>query len=130
MVGAGLFMLVVFVLAFWQSTQHRSAEKKWLLRLAMFSIPLPWIAAECGWIVAEYGRQPWTIGGILPTELSVSNLVVGDVWSSLVAIVLFYTALFVIELYLMIHFVRKGPSSLGTGRYHFEQPSLTTGVSA
>jgi cytochrome d ubiquinol oxidase subunit I len=130
MVGAGIFMLGVFVLAFWQSTQHRTAEKKWLLRVAMYSIPLPWIAAECGWIVAEYGRQPWTIGGILPTDLSVSNLSAGDVWSSLIAIVLFYSALFIIEMYLMIHFVRKGPSSLGTGRYHFEQATVTTGAHA
>ncbi len=123
MVGCGILMLVVFLLAFWQSTQHRSAGKRWLLRMAFYSIPLPWIAAECGWIVAEYGRQPWTIGGILPTELSVSSLSASDVWSSLIAIVLFYTALFILEMYLMIHFVRKGPSSLGTGRYHFEQPS-------
>lgn len=121
MVAAGIFMLVVFVLAFWQSTRHRAAEKKWLLKLAMWSIPLPWIAAECGWIVAEYGRQPWTIGGILPTDLSVSNLAVEDVWSSLIAIVLFYTALFVVEMYLMLHFIRKGPGSLGTGKYHGEQ---------
>lgn len=130
MVGAGFFMLLVFVLAFWQSTQHRVAEKKWLLRMAMFSIPLPWIAAECGWIVAEYGRQPWTIGGILPTDLSVSNLQAADVWSSLIAIVLFYAALFVIEMFLMIYFIRKGPSSLGTGRYHFEKTDAATGAHA
>lgn len=130
MVGAGIFMLAVFVLAFWQSTRHRAAEKKWLLRIAMYSVPLPWIAAECGWIVAEYGRQPWTIGGILPTELSVSNLSAGDVWSSLIAIVLFYVALFVIEMFLMLHFIRKGPSSLGTGRYHFEQSTVATGAHA
>jgi len=130
MVGAGFFMLLVFVLAFWQSTQHRVAEKKWLLRMAMFSIPLPWIAAECGWIVAEYGRQPWTIGGILPTDLSVSTLQTADVWSSLIAIVLFYTALFVVEMFLMIYFIRKGPSSLGTGRYHFEKADAATGAHA
>ena len=130
MVGCGLIMLAVFALAFWQSTLHRSAEKKWLLRMAMASMPLPWIAAECGWIVSEYGRQPWTIGGILPTGLSVSNLAVGDVWNSLIAIVLFYSALFVVEVYLMLHFVRKGPSSLGTGRYHFEQSAHHAGAVA
>ena len=48
------------------------AAQRWLMRLAFWSIPLPWIAAELGWIVAEYGRQPWTISGVLPTFLSVS----------------------------------------------------------
>ena len=113
-------MLVVFLLAFYESTRHHIGEKKWVLRMAFYSIPLPWIAAECGWIVAEYGRQPWSIGEILPTHLSASSLAAGDVWSSLIAIVLFYTGLFILEMFLMIHFVRKGPSSLGTGRYFFE----------
>ena len=123
MVGCGLIMLFVFVVAFYQSTQHRVGAKPWLLKLAVCSVPLPSIAAECGWIVAEYGRQPWSIGEILPTHLSASSLSAGDVWSSLIAIFAFYTVLFIIEMYLMIYFVRKGPSSLGTGRYHFEQPS-------
>ncbi|HAG94837.1 MAG: cytochrome d terminal oxidase subunit 1 [Pseudomonadales bacterium] len=120
MVAAGFFMLVVFLLAFYESTRHHIGEKKWVLRMAFYSIPLPWIAAECGWIVAEYGRQPWSIGEILPTHLSASNLAAADVWSSLIAIVVFYIGLFIVEMFLMLHFVRKGPSSLGTGRYHFE----------
>ena len=120
MVAAGVFMLVVFLLAFYESTRHHIGEKKWVLRMAFYSIPLPWIAAECGWIVAEYGRQPWSIGEILPTHLSASNLAAADVWSSLIAIVVFYIGLFIVEMFLMLHFVRKGPSSLGTGRYHFE----------
>ena len=120
MVAAGFFMLVVFLLAFYESTRHHIGEKKWVLRMAFYSIPLPWIAAECGWIVAEYGRQPWSIGEILPTHLSASNLAAADVWSSLIAIVVFYIGLFIVEMFQMLHFVRKGPSSLGTGRYHFE----------
>src|SRR5256885_1963218 len=44
------------------------------LKLAVIAIPMPWIAAECGWIVAEVGRQPWIIEGVLPTALAVSNL--------------------------------------------------------
>ena len=127
MVGCGFFMLLVFVLAFYQSTRHKIAEKKWILRMALYSIPLPWIAAECGWIVAEYGRQPWSIAEVLPTYLSASQLSASDVWSSLIAIAVFYTVLFCIEMYLMIYFVRKGPSSLGTGRYHHENPVAIEG---
>jgi cytochrome d ubiquinol oxidase subunit I len=91
------------------------------MKVALWSIPLPWIAIELGWIVAEYGRQPWSISEVLPTHLSVSSVSVGQLWFSLTGFVLFYTALLVVELYLIVKYVREGPSSLGTGRYHFER---------
>lgn len=125
MVACGGLMLIIFALAFWQSTKHRQQEKRWLLKLAMYGIPLPWIAVEAGWLVAEYGRQPWTIGEVLPTHISASTLSTGDVWFSFLAIVAFYSALLVAEMYLMIRFARLGPSSLNTGRYHFEQQTDT-----
>jgi cytochrome d ubiquinol oxidase subunit I len=83
-------------------------------------LPLPWIAIECGWFVAEYGRQPWTISEVLPTFMSASSLTTGDLWFSILSITLFYTVLLVIEMFLMFKFARIGPSSLKTGRYHFE----------
>jgi cytochrome d ubiquinol oxidase subunit I len=70
--------------------------------------------------VAEYGRQPWTIGEVLPTFVSTSTLSMGDVIGSLIALIALYTIFLVVEMYLMIKFVRLGPSSLHTGRYHFE----------
>lgn len=121
MVGAGFVMLFIFGAALWQSTRHRQETKPWLLRLALWSLPLPWIAAECGWFVAEYGRQPWAIAEVLPTGLAASNISVGDVTFSIVGIFAFYTVLLVIEMYLMVRFARLGPSSLGTGKYYFEQ---------
>jgi cytochrome bd ubiquinol oxidase subunit I len=120
MVGSGVIMLLVFAAAFWQSTRHQIAEKKWVLRAALYSLPLPWVAIECGWFVAEYGRQPWTISEVLPTFLSASSLNPADIWFSIIGITLFYVALLVIEVFLMLKFVRLGPSSLKTGRYHFE----------
>ncbi|GGI72322.1 cytochrome bd oxidase subunit I [Shewanella hanedai] len=120
MVGAGMVMLLVFAAAFWQSTRHQIEEKPWVLKAALFSLPLPWIAIECGWFVAEYGRQPWTISEVLPTFMSASSLSVNDLWFSIISISLFYTVLLVIEAYLMIKFARQGPSCLKTGRYHFE----------
>jgi cytochrome d ubiquinol oxidase subunit I len=86
----------------------------------LYSIPLPWIAAELGWIVAEYGRQPWTISGVLPTMLSVSNVAAKDVYASLYAFIAFYSALLVVEMYLMLKYIRLGPASLHTGKYDFE----------
>jgi cytochrome d ubiquinol oxidase subunit I len=72
--------------------------------------------------VAEYGRQPWSIGEILPTSLSTSTLAAGDLYFSLAGFVGFYTFLLVIEMWLMFRFARLGPGSLGTGRYHGEEP--------
>ncbi|MGI2148363.1 Cytochrome d ubiquinol oxidase subunit 1 [Shewanella baltica] len=121
MVGLGFIMLFVFAAAFWQSTRHQIVEKKWVLKAALYSLPLPWIAIECGWFVAEYGRQPWTISEVLPTFMSASSLTTGDLWFSILSITLFYTVLLVIEMFLMFKFARIGPSSLKTGRYHFEK---------
>lgn len=120
MVACGFFMLLIFGVAFYQCVKRQAEHKKWLLRLSLYSLPLPWLAAEAGWFVAEYGRQPWSIGGILPTFLSTSAVDSSDVMLSLAGFILFYTVLLIAELYLMIHFARLGPSSLHTGRYHFE----------
>jgi cytochrome d ubiquinol oxidase subunit I len=121
MVGLGFFMLFIFVMSFYYVATRQLERKRWLLRLTLWSIPLPWIAAEMGWFVAEYGRQPWAIGEVLPTFLATSDLTVGNLIFSLTGFIAFYTFLLAIEIYLMFYFARKGPSSLGTGRYHFEQ---------
>ncbi len=121
MVLCGVIMLFVFAAAFYYCSIRLVEHKRWLLRLAVWSLPLPWIAAETGWFVAEFGRQPWTIAGVLPTHLSVSSISSGQIWLSIGGFALFYTVLLIIELYLMQKYVRLGPSSLHTGRYHFEQ---------
>lgn len=112
MVGLGMLFLATFAAAFWFCARRTLllAGRRWFLRWAVIAIPLPWLAAELGWIVAEYGRQPWTIAGVLPTHLSVSSLGVGDLVFSLAAFVLFYSLLFVIEMFLMIKYARLGPS--------------------
>jgi cytochrome d ubiquinol oxidase subunit I len=123
MVGLGFWFLFIFGCAFWFLARRDVAPRRWLLRAAFFSIPLPWVAAELGWFVAEYGRQPWTISGVLPTFLSTSSgLTRGDLYFSLAGFVGFYTLLLAVELFLMVKYVRLGPSSLGEGRYHFELP--------
>lgn len=79
----------------------------------MLILPLPWISSELGWFVAENGRQPWTIDGVLPTFLSSSSITAGSVGLSLGGFVLFYSALAVVELYLMLKYVRLGPEADG-----------------
>ncbi|MEZ9059671.1 cytochrome ubiquinol oxidase subunit I [Vibrio pelagius] len=121
MVACGFIMLFVFGAAFVQTCRQKIEQKQWILKAALFSIPLPWIAIEAGWFVAEYGRQPWAVGEILPTNVAASALTIGELWTSLFAILALYTVFLIAEVYLMLKFARKGPSSLKTGRYHFEQ---------
>jgi cytochrome bd ubiquinol oxidase subunit I len=128
MVGLGLLFLATFVLAFWFCAQRTLLleKRRWFLRWAVIAIPLPWLAAELGWIVAEMGRQPWSIAGILPTNLAASTLTPRDLYLSIGGFVLFYTGLFVIEIMLMFKYARLGPSSLHTGRYHHENEQPVT----
>jgi cytochrome d ubiquinol oxidase subunit I len=66
-----------------------------------------------GWIVAEYGRQPWAVDGVLPTFLGVSRTSVGNVWMSLTGFVIFYSALAVVDAFLLVRTIRRGPEGLG-----------------
>ena len=120
MVGLGFAMLLLFGLSFWATLKGEFQTRPWLLRAAVLMLPAPWIACELGWVVAEYGRQPWTIYGVLPTHMSVSTLSVNSLYGSLAGFIGFYTVLLVVEVYLMQKFARQGPGSLGTGRYQFE----------
>ena len=124
MVVLGFAFAVLFTLSFWYSLNNTFAEKRWLLKWALWFIPMPWIAAELGWFVAEYGRQPWSIFGVLPTHLSASTLSAGSLYGSIAGFIGFYTLLLVAEMYLMFKFARLGPSSLGTGKYHFEHQAI------
>lgn len=123
MVACGVLMLLIIGLSFWNVIRSRIGQKKWLHRAALYGLPLPWIAIESGWFVAEYGRQPWAIGEVLPTAIANSSLTAGDILFSMGLICGLYPLFLVAEMYLMFKFVRLGPSSLKTGRYHFEQPT-------
>ncbi|MDK1669815.1 cytochrome ubiquinol oxidase subunit I [Moraxella osloensis] len=120
MVGLGFLLLALFTISLWSTVKGNFIEKPWLLRWALLMLPAPWLAAEFGWFVAEYGRQPWTIYGMLPTYFSTSNISVANVYASLAGFVGFYTVLLMIEMYLMVKYARKGPASLGTGKYYGE----------
>lgn len=117
MVLCGFLMLLLMAVAFYASVKNNFAEKRWLLKWTFWSLPLPWLACEAGWFVAEYGRQPWTVYGVLPTNLSVSSLNAANIWGSIFGFVTLYTILLIVEVYLMVRFSRQGPGSLGTGRY-------------
>ena len=113
MVGLGLYFIALFAIAFYLATRHRFDRHPNFLKLAFFSLPLPWIAIEVGWIVAEYGRQPWAVDGVLPTFLGVSRTSAGNVWLSLIGFVIFYSALAVVDAFLLVRTIRRGPDGLG-----------------
>lgn len=120
MVGCGLLMLLLIGWAFWNSLRNQITQSRKMLHILFWSLPLPWIAIECGWFVSEYGRQPWTVYEVLPTSLSASSLSAEALIGSISGFVGFYTILFIVEVYLMQRYVRQGPGSLGTGRYDRE----------
>ncbi len=109
MVGLGFFFILLTATFFVLSARRRLDAHPWLLKVAVFSIPLPWLAAELGWIVAELGRQPWVIEGVLPTAAAVSSLGASTVLMTIIGFVLIYTVLLAIEMYLMLGAIKKGP---------------------
>ncbi len=111
MVALGLFFIGLFGYAFYLASR-RTLERRGFLRVALWSLPLPWIAAELGWIVAEVGRQPWAIDGVLPTFLGVSSTSSTQVMASLAGFVVLYTGLAVVDVVLMQRVIRKGPDGL------------------
>ncbi|MEZ9291868.1 cytochrome ubiquinol oxidase subunit I [Vibrio lentus] len=121
MVVCGVLMFAIIGLSFVQICRRKIGTNRWLLKATICAIPLPWIACEAGWFVAEYGRQPWAIGEILPVNMAASNLPASSLWISIGLVYLFYTAFLIIEMFLMVKFAKMGPSALKTGRYHHEQ---------
>lgn len=109
MVACGFYFILLFAVGFYLSAKNKLHTTRWYHRMAFYSLPLPWIAAELGWVVAEYGRQPWVVQGVLPTFMGASSLSTGQVMISLTGFVLFYTVLAIVELYLMVKYIRLGP---------------------
>ncbi|WP_297933588.1 cytochrome ubiquinol oxidase subunit I [uncultured Brevundimonas sp.] len=108
MAGIGFLMIGLFATAFVLCTL-RKHETRWFLRLAVLAIPLPWIAIESGWLLAEVGRQPWAVEGVLPTFLGASSLSVPQLLTTIVCFTLLYGALAVVEVGLILRTVKKGP---------------------
>jgi cytochrome d ubiquinol oxidase subunit I len=110
MVALGFYFIALFAAVFWY-TSKLDFSRTWLLRLCLWSLPLPWIAIELGWFVAEYGRQPWAIDGVLPTFLASSALSPAQVLFTLSGFVLFYSSLLVIDVVLMRKYIVMGPAA-------------------
>jgi cytochrome d ubiquinol oxidase subunit I len=114
MVGFGLLMLAFFVLAALYSLRNKVQDRRWLLLAALWMIPVPFLADEFGWLVAELGRQPWTVFGVLPTWMSASTHSVTYMVFSLIGFLALYSVFIVIEMYLMVRAIRLGPAEHGS----------------
>lgn len=113
MVGLGLLMLAYFVLATLYTLRNTVQDQTWFLKVAVWMIPAPFLANESGWLLAELGRQPWTVFEILPTWMSASTHSVAYMVFSLIGFVVLYSIFIVIELYLMVRAIRLGPAEPG-----------------
>jgi len=124
MVALGFGFIALFALAFWLAARRRLDQRRWFLWLAALCLPLPWVSCELGWIVAEYGRQPWAIEGVLPTYLANSSVAAGDVWFSLIGFIVFYTTLAIVDLYLIVRTIRLGPDVVKNDRSSDRAPAI------
>lgn len=121
MMAVGFLLLLAIVVAFVKNLRNTVHKRPLFLKALLWSLPLPWVAIESGWFLAEYGRQPWAIYEVLPVGVANSALTEGDLWFSIALLCGLYTLFLVVEMYLMFKYGRLGPSALKTGRYHFEQ---------
>ena len=108
MVGIGTIMTLLCIWAFLR--RNKLTETPKLLKAMIYAIPLPYIAIEAGWVVAEVGRQPWIVYGLMKTADAVSPIVTSQVAFSLVALTLLYALLGAVDIFLLFKFAKKGPA--------------------
>ncbi|NTV82732.1 MAG: cytochrome ubiquinol oxidase subunit I, partial [Bacteroidales bacterium] len=113
MVGLGLFFILFFAWLLYASLKDKVDKHKWVLHLSVWSILLGYIASELGWIVAEVGRQPWTIQDILPVGVATSHLSVGSVQTTFFMFLALFTILLIAEIRIMLAQIKKGPEEGG-----------------
>ena len=114
MVGLGGYLFLLMAAVLWAERKKRLAEMKWLLRIALLSTPLVYLAGQAGWIVAEVGRQPWTIEGLLPVKAAVSSVSVSAVQTTFFIFVAIFTLFLLIEIRILLKAIQKGPETDNT----------------
>ncbi len=108
MVGLGFLFVLLALLGLWFGWRDRLVKNRWYLWIMTVAIALPYIASELGWVVAEIGRQPWIVYGLLRTTDAVSkNLTPGDVLGSLIAFLVVYCTLAAVDVFLISRYARK-----------------------
>ena len=112
MVGLGGFLLLLMIVVLWAERKGKMQQMTWLQHVALWSIPLVYLAGQAGWIVAEVGRQPWVIEGLLPTKAAVSSVSVGAVQTTFFLFVAIFTLFLAIEIRILLNAIKKGPEGV------------------
>jgi cytochrome d ubiquinol oxidase subunit I len=109
MVALGFYFALVTIIGWFK--RNRLAESPGYLKLMLWSIPLPYLAVELGWILAEVGRQPWIVYGVMKTSDAVSPIATSQVLISFLAFIVVYGLLGAVGVYLIVKNARRGPET-------------------
>lgn len=116
MVGLGVYFVFIMLLSAVMLYRKTLWDSPWLLKILVWSLPLPWVANQVGWIAAEVGRQPWIVYGLLKTKDAYSVTVsAGEVLFSIIMFGLIYLLLGALYIYLLIRSVKRGPKTIPAG---------------
>lgn len=110
MVIIGLYFILFFIIVLYFYRRKSMEKNRWLLYIALWSIPLAYIASQLGWMVAEVGRQPWTIQDVLPVRAATSAVSSGNVMTTFILFAVLFTALLIAEVTIMVKEIKKGPA--------------------
>jgi cytochrome d ubiquinol oxidase subunit I len=113
MVYLGFFFILLFAVILFRSYRNNLEEWRWLLYLALWTIPLTYLASEAGWVVAEVGRQPWVIQDLMPVMAAVSRIDASSVMITFWLFATLFTVLLAAELKIMIRQIKLGPKDGG-----------------
>lgn len=109
MVGLGMVFILFFLVALYMVYKKDIQKHRWLLLTGVALIPLAYIASESGWIVAEMGRQPWTIQDMLPVGVAVSDVPSISVAITFFIFLILFTTMLIVEINIMCKEIKKGP---------------------
>ena len=109
MVGLGGFFILLFIVVWWYHRKNKYQDMPWLQKVALWTIPLGYIACQAGWIVAEVGRQPWAIQDMLPVNAAISKLQTGSVQLTFFIFLILFTIMLIAEICIMVKSIKKGP---------------------
>ena len=111
MIGLGMLLLLELLVVGFLAWKDKLAGKQWLFIAAIICIPLVYICGQAGWIVAEVGRQPWTIQGLLPVNVAISSLSAGAVKTTFFIFLAIFSLFLVIEIRILLGAIKKGPQT-------------------
>ncbi|MCC8089727.1 MAG: cytochrome ubiquinol oxidase subunit I [Rikenellaceae bacterium] len=109
MVGLGFYFIIMFAGVLFLLHKNTIEKRRWILYILLWSIPLGYLAGQAGWVVTEFGRQPWTIQELLPTVAAVSRLDSGSVIVTFFMFLILFTALLIAEIKIMTKQIKLGP---------------------